>query len=81
MTLELDPQASAEEAGLRYVTDDGPGITRRRAGKRFHYLGVDGKRITDPDRVAWFDRLAIPPAWTDVWICPIKRGHIQTRPG
>jgi DNA topoisomerase I len=77
MTLELDPQASAEEAGLRYVTDDGPGITRRRAGKRFHYLGTDGKRITDPDRVAWIDRLAIPPAWTGVWICPIKRGHLQ----
>jgi DNA topoisomerase-1 len=78
MTLELDdPQASAEEAGLRYVTDRMPGITRRRAGKRFHYLGTDGRRITDPDRVAWFDRLAIPPAWTDVWICPIRRGHVQ----
>jgi DNA topoisomerase-1 len=78
MTLELDdPQASAEEAGLRYVTDRMPGVTRRRAGKRFHYFGTDGRRITDPDRVAWFDRLAIPPAWTDVWICPIRRGHVQ----
>ena len=77
MTLELDPRASAEEAGLRYVTDDGPGIRRRRAGKRFHYVDTDGRRITDPDRVAWFDRLAIPPAWIDVWICPIRRGHIQ----
>ena len=77
MTLELDPQVAAEEAGLRYVTDDGPGVTRRRAGKRFSYTGADGTRITDPDRVAWFDRLAIPPAWTDVWICPINRGHIQ----
>jgi DNA topoisomerase-1 len=78
MTLELDdPQASAEEAGLRYVSDTGPGIRRRRAGKGWSYVGTDGERITDPDRVAWFDRLAIPPAWTDVWICPIKRGHIQ----
>jgi DNA topoisomerase-1 len=78
MTLELDdPQASAEEAGLRYVTDTGPGITRRRSGKRFRYLGTDGTPITDPDRIAWIDRLAIPPAWTEVWICPIKRGHIQ----
>jgi DNA topoisomerase-1 len=78
MTFELDdPVASAEEARLRYVTDRMPGVSRRRAGKRFHYLGADGKRITDPDRVAWFDRLAIPPAWTDVWICPIRRGHIQ----
>ena len=78
MTLELeDPQASAEEAGLHYVTDTGPGITRRRRGKRFAYIGRDGKPITDLDRVAWFDRLAIPPAWTDVWICPNRRGHIQ----
>ena len=78
MTLEIDdPQASAEEAGLRYVTDRLPGATRRRAGKRFSYFGADGKRIIDPDRVAWFERLAIPPAWTDVWICPIRRGHIQ----
>ncbi len=78
MVLELaDPQASAEEAGLRYVTDAGPGITRRRSGKRFRYLGADGVPITDADRIAWIDGLAIPPAWTDVWICPIKRGHIQ----
>ena len=78
MTLELaDAQASAEEAGLRYVTDTGPGIRRRRAGKGFTYIGPDGRRITDPERLAWIGRLAIPPAWTDVWICPIKRGHIQ----
>ena len=78
MTLELDdPKASAEEAGLRYVTDTGPGIRRRRAGSGWTYVGPDGTRITDPDRIAWFDRLAIPPAWTDVWICPIKRGHVQ----
>ena len=78
MTIELDdPQASAEEAGLRYVTDDGPGVTRRRAGKRFQYVDTSGTRITDEARIAWLDGLAIPPAWTDVWICPIRRGHIQ----
>ena len=78
MTLELeDPQASAEEAGLRYVNDTMPGVRRRPAGKSFSYIGTDGERITDPDRIAWFKRLAIPPAWTDVWISPIKRGHIQ----
>ena len=78
MTLELDdPQASAEEAGLRYVNDTLPGVRRRRSGKAFTYVGTDGERITDPERVAWFNRLAIPPAWTDVWISPIKRGHIQ----
>jgi DNA topoisomerase I len=78
MTVDIaDPRASAEEAGLRYVNDAGPGVTRRRAGRRWAYYDSSGERITDPDRIAWFDRLAIPPAWTDVWICPVKRGHIQ----
>jgi DNA topoisomerase-1 len=72
-----DPQAHAEEAGLRYLTDTAPGIARRRAGKGWTYIGPDGERITDPDRIAWIERLAIPPAWTDVWISPIKRGHLQ----
>jgi DNA topoisomerase-1 len=77
LDLPIDPEASAEEAGLRYVTDAGPGVRRRRAGRGFSYIGPDGRRITDPDRLAWFRRLAIPPAWTDVWISPLKRGHIQ----
>jgi len=78
MTLEIDdPQAHAEEAGLRYVNDSMPGVRRRKAGRGFSYLGPDGTRITDADRLAWFRRLAIPPAWTDVWISPIRRGHIQ----
>ncbi len=78
MTLQPDdPELHAEEAGLRYIADDGPGVRRRRAGKGFSYTGPDGKRITDADRIAWFKSLAIPPAWTDVWISPIRRGHIQ----
>lgn len=78
MTLALDdPEASAEEAGLRYVNDDGPGIRRRRRGKGFSYIGPDGQPMTDPGRIAWIRSLAIPPAWTDVWISPIRRGHIQ----
>ncbi|MDQ3344721.1 MAG: DNA topoisomerase IB [Chloroflexota bacterium] len=78
MTLEIDdPQLSAEEAGLRYVNDAMPGIGRRRAGKAFSYIGADGDRIDDQGRIAWFKGLAIPPAWTDVWISPIKHGHIQ----
>jgi DNA topoisomerase I len=78
VTLELDdPQTTAEEAGLRYVTDAMRGFRRRRAGKGFSYIGPDGDRISDPDQIAWFNRLAIPPAWTDVWISPNKEGHIQ----
>ena len=78
MTLELDdPQASAEEAGLRYITDTVPGVRRRRSGKRFRYVDANGRPITDAAAVAWYDGLAIPPAWTDVWISPIRRGHLQ----
>jgi DNA topoisomerase-1 len=77
MTLELDPQASAEEAGLRYLTDTVPGIRRRRSGKRFRYLDANGRPITDAAAIAWYDGLAIPPAWTDVWISPTRRGHLQ----
>jgi DNA topoisomerase-1 len=74
VTLAIE---SAQEAGLRYVTDATPGITRRRAGKAWAYIGANGQRITDPKRIAWFNRLAIPPAWTEVWICPDRLGHLQ----
>ncbi|HKO34254.1 MAG TPA: DNA topoisomerase IB [Candidatus Limnocylindria bacterium] len=73
----LDPVESAEEAGLRYVTDASPGIRRRRAGRGFSYIAADGKRIVNAEQLAWIRSLAIPPAWTDVWICPSKRGHLQ----
>ena len=75
--LVPDPEESAEEAGLRYVTDTDSGVSRRRAGKGWAFFDADGRRITDEKRIAWFKRLAIPPAWTDVWICPDKRGHLQ----
>jgi DNA topoisomerase-1 len=71
------PEESAEEAGLRYVTDTIPGIRRKRSGRGFSYIGPDGQRIGDTRQLAWIKRLAIPPAWTDVWICPIRRGHLQ----
>jgi len=73
----VDPVATAQEAGLRYVTDERPGITRRRAGKGWAYHDADGQRITDEARIAWIRRLAIPPAWTEVWVCPDARGHLQ----
>jgi DNA topoisomerase-1 len=63
--------------GLRYVSDvDEPGISRRRAGKGFTYTGQDGKRIKDRAEVDRIKKLAIPPAWTDVWICSSANGHI-----
>lgn len=68
---------SAEEAGLRYVTDSRPGIRRVRFGSHFRYMGVDGKPVKDEDTLARIKSLVIPPAWNDVWICPIKNGHLQ----
>jgi DNA topoisomerase I len=77
LDLPSDPVESAEEAGLRYVSDTGPGIRRRRAGRGFSYTGTDGQRLTDRRQIERIKALAIPPAWTDVWISPTRRGHIQ----
>jgi DNA topoisomerase I len=72
-----DAIESAQSAGLRYVSDTAPGIARKRAGKGFSYVGPDGKRISDKKQLARIRALAIPPAYTDVWICPHPNGHIQ----
>ena len=78
--LGAQPVASAKSAGLRYVSDDSPGITRKRAGSgptAFAYFDARGKRVRDPDTLLRIRQLAIPPAWEKVWICPDERGHIQ----
>jgi DNA topoisomerase I len=67
---------SAERAGLRYVSDDEPGIRRRRRGKGFSYRAPDGTLLTG-DAKARCDGLAVPPAWEQVWICATADGHIQ----
>jgi DNA topoisomerase-1 len=72
-----DEITAAREAGLRYVTDDRPGITRRRAGRGFSYRDPFGKRISDRAEIERIKGIGIPPAWTNVWICPNPRGHIQ----
>jgi DNA topoisomerase I len=72
-----DPPAAARAVGLRYVSDAMPGITRRRAGRAFSYRDPDGHLIKDRAVLARIKRLAIPPAWTDVWICPERKGHLQ----
>ncbi|MDO1558412.1 DNA topoisomerase IB [Brevundimonas sp. 2R-24] len=63
--------------GLTWCTDEGSGIRRRRAGKGFAYIDANGARVTDEKTLARIRSLAIPPAWTDVWICPRANGHIQ----
>lgn len=63
--------------GLRYVNDDEPGITRRRYGKGFSYIRASGSKVARKSELARIKALAIPPAWTDVWICDDPDGHIQ----
>jgi DNA topoisomerase-1 len=72
-----DMLEAAREAGLRYTTDDRPGVQRRRSGRGFRYVGPDGAAITDKSEIQRIRRLAIPPAWTKVWICADPRGHLQ----
>lgn len=72
-----DPAEAAEAVGLSYVSDDRPGIQRRRCGKGFTYIGVDGARVSDPQEIQRIKSLAIPPAYKEVWICPSPDGHIQ----
>ncbi len=73
----LDPEAAAEEAGLRYVSDDHPGYTRKKKGDDWEFYDTHGKLITDEGKVLRCRRLAVPPAYTDVWICPSPNGHLQ----
>ena len=75
--MVTDPVESARAAGLRYVSDQTPGIRRRRAGKGFVYLAPDGRRLRDPEELLRIKRLVVPPAWREVWICPSANGHIQ----
>ena len=68
---------SAARAGLRYVSDGFAGITRTRSGTGWAYYAPDGARIADRPMRKRLNSLAIPPAWSDVWICPDPGGHIQ----
>ena len=68
---------AAHDAGLVYVVDETPGIRRKRTGRGFSYISPDGKTISDKADLRRIKALAVPPAWTDVWICPSPRGHIQ----
>jgi DNA topoisomerase-1 len=73
----LDPVASARAAGLRYVSDTAPGIQRKRSGDGWTYLDPEGRVIHDRATLDRIRRLAIPPAYIDVWISPDPLGHIQ----
>jgi DNA topoisomerase-1 len=71
------PEDLAALAHLRYVFDEQPGFARAKNGSGFYYFNGDGRRIRDKQLVARIDALAIPPAWSDVWICRTADGHLQ----
>jgi DNA topoisomerase-1 len=68
---------SARDAGLRYVTDDRPGLRREPGPLGFRYRGTDGRLIRNRQTLKRIAALAVPPAWTDVWICADPNGHLQ----
>ncbi len=68
---------AATDAGLRHVSDSAPGIRRQRHGRGFAYRDAGGRKLTDARALERIRALAVPPAWTDVWICADPRGHIQ----
>jgi DNA topoisomerase I len=76
-TIPADSLEAAQDAGLRYVSDEQPGFSRRHNGEEFEYFDAKGKPICDEHRLLRIKRLAIPPAWSAVWICPSSNGHIQ----
>ena len=75
--MKLRPREHAAAAGLRYVSDERPGLRRLRAGRGFRLVTPDGRTVRDEETLRRVRSLAIPPAWSDVWICPSPDGHLQ----
>ena len=73
----VDPRDAAESAGLTYVSDEEPGIRRKKAGTGFTYVRPGGGKVEDEATLNRIRKLAVPPAYTDVWICAKANGHIQ----
>jgi DNA topoisomerase I len=77
LPLDATPDEHADAVGLRYVSDDEPGIRRQRRGRGFSYVAPDGTVLPDGPERERCKALAVPPAWTEVWICRDAEGHIQ----
>jgi DNA topoisomerase-1 len=75
--IQRDPVRTAKAAGLRYVSDTHPGLTRHRAGKSFSYRTAEGAVCRDKATLTRIRAMVLPPAWTNVWICPDEAGHLQ----
>ena len=77
MSALQQPPDAPLPAGLVWVSDALPGLRRERRGDAFAYFDERGRELTDPERLQQIRRLAIPPAYTEVWICPLPNGHLQ----
>ncbi len=77
LTAAVEPETAARLARLRYVRDDMPGIVRHKTKDDFDYRRPDGEPVRDAETLQRIRSLAIPPAWTEVWICPHPQGHLQ----
>ena len=77
LQLATHPERAASAAGLHYVTDEAPGLHRRKAGRGVRYLDTRGRPVRDGQTLARIRSLVIPPAWTEVWICRDPLGHLQ----
>jgi DNA topoisomerase-1 len=75
--IDFPPDELARIARLRYVLDDEPGFTRKLNGKGFRYFNGNARTLRDKRQLSRIESLAIPPAWTDVWICRFADGHLQ----
>ncbi|WP_183560269.1 DNA topoisomerase IB [Mucilaginibacter sp. SP1R1] len=72
-----DPKITAKAVGLRYVSDSVAGYTRKKSGKGWSFYDADGKLVKDKELITRFNKLVIPPAYTNVWISPYENGHLQ----
>jgi len=77
VSADSSPEVLAKEVNLRYVSDSQAGFFRQKNRKSFIYYDLAGERISDPKVIQRIDDLKIPPAWEDVWICPLTFGHLQ----
>ncbi|MBV8149854.1 MAG: DNA topoisomerase IB [Candidatus Eremiobacteraeota bacterium] len=75
--MDISPASSARRVGLRYVSDNAPGIRRLRRGRHFAYVHPTGRPVRDRATLTRIRSLAIPPAYEEVWICPLPEGHVQ----
>jgi DNA topoisomerase-1 len=73
----VEPRDAAESIGLRYIADDRPGIRRRKTARGFAYVAPNGEKVRDKATLERIRKLAIPPAYRDVWICLGANGHLQ----